>query len=300
MLVVFTGIESKVNGLPIDGIPEKLFIGIGYNPNLNTLGERLDMLDFFYWTNKFPTPQWTIWDASAYYIVNKIQQKKFKSLGPNFSVKQLLDTIVEEFNRPKRAEIRKNCYLRQVYLVLISCLFKRPIEIVNAYTMIQGESDKTFAEALELALDYTRRLERDSPKLMEQIYVKNSNPASRLYLPLEIAETIYLNRVDGIGGKFGTITEMFFDEAILGCMKQSGIPYKVFWCPKGPRKIPYLDDQKVIRTFTTDSSVEKLLQDDKEYADYVARYISPLSRQGESLFDSVRRIRDKIRSDSIP
>ena len=296
--MVFTGIESKVNGLPIDGIPEKLFIGIGYNPNLNTLGERLDMLDFFYWMNKFPIPQWTIWDASAYYIVNKIQQKKFKSLGPNFSAKQLLDIIGEEFNRPKRAEIRKNCYLRQVYLVLISCLFKRPIEIVNAAGFLQRKSD-TFAEALELALDYTRRLERDNPGLIESVYVKNSNPASRLYLPLEIAEIIYLNRVDGIGGKFGPITEMFFDEAILGCMEQSGIPYKVFWCPKGPRKIPYLDDKKVIRTSTPDIGVEKLLQD-KEYAGYVARYISPLGRQGESLFDSVRRIRDKIRSDSVP
>ena len=299
MLVVFIGIESKVNGLPIKGVPEKLFIGIGYNPNLNTLGERLDMLDLFYWMNKFPIQQWTIWDASAYYIVNKIKQKKFKSIGQNFSAQQIFDVISEEFNKPKRAEIRKNCYLRQVYLVLISCLFRRPLEIVNVAGFLQRKSDD-FVEALESALDYTRRLERDNPKLIESIYVKNSNPASRLYLPLEIAEASYLKRIDKIGGKFGPITEVFFDEAILSSMEQAKTPYKVFWCPKGPRKIPYLDDQKVIRTSTLDIGVEKLLKDDKEYAAYVARYISPLSKQGEPLLDSIMRIRDKIRSDLVP
>lgn len=297
--MIFTGIESKVNGLPIKGFPEKLFIGIGYNPKLSTLGERLDMLDLFYWMNQFPIQQWTIWDASAYYIVNKIKQKKFKSLGPNFSAEQIFEVISEEFNKPKRTEIRKNCYSRQKYLVLIACLFRQPLEIVNAAGFLQRK-DNSFVEALEAALDYTRRLERDNPRLIESIYVKNSNPASKLYLPLEIAEAIYLKRVDGVGGKFGPITEIFFDEAILSSMKQTKTPYKVFWCPKGPRKIPYLDDEQVIRTSTPDIGVENLLQADKEYAAYVARYISPLSKQGEPLLDSVRRIRDKIRSDSVP
>lgn len=295
--MVFIGIESKSNGLPIDGVPEKLFIGIGYNQNLNIFGERLDMLDFFYYISQFATQSWTIWDASSYYIVNKIKKKKLESIGQKPSAKKIVDIIVEEFNKPKRAEIRENCYLRQKYLVSIARLFRgiKSFEIMNAATVLQLKS-AAFTAALELALDYTRKLERDNPKLIESIYVRNSNPASKLYLPLEITETIYLNG-DGISGKFGPVTERFFDDAILGYMKQFEIPYKVLWSPKGPRNIPYLDDQRVVRTSTSDARIEGLLQEDADYQAYVKKYISPLRSRDEPVFDSIRRIRDTIRLD---
>ena len=98
-------------------------MGFGYNGSLEKSGERLDMLDFFSWM-KQTQREWSIWDASAYYIVNKTSPKKIQKLGDNPSAKNILDVLVNEQERPKRAEIIRNCDLRSLYL-------KRLIELSN-------------------------------------------------------------------------------------------------------------------------------------------------------------------------
>ncbi|MCS4539508.1 MAG: hypothetical protein HYU03_02310, partial [Thaumarchaeota archaeon] len=59
-------------------------MGFGYNGDLELSGERLEMLDFFSWMKKLQekgVQEWIVWDASGYFIVNKLPAKKLIRLG---------------------------------------------------------------------------------------------------------------------------------------------------------------------------------------------------------------------------
>ena len=85
-------------------------MGFGYNPNLERNGERIDMFNFFAWMLKLQeigVSQWFIWDASGFYVVNRIPKKRIDGIGkPNG--KKLLELIINEQDGLGYGEGRRN------------------------------------------------------------------------------------------------------------------------------------------------------------------------------------------------
>ncbi len=294
MLVTFTAPERKLqivtDGLPL-GIAPKMYIGLGYNPDLATMGERLDMLDLFYWMQIVTPPQnWMIWDASSYFVVNRIPEKLLRSLGVKSCPAQILDMIVSELYLPKRKELLDNIVARQSFLRQFAKLYGLNQQVIwDAATVMV--TDKSFGYALGAALDTVNRLSVEQPDLLANIYPRNANAVSKLYLPLEMAEALYLLG-QGIGTKIGPETEVFFDAAILALMQDAQrAPYTTVRFPAGPRRTPYVSDRNVLWTTSPDTWVEDLLGSDTEYKAYVERYTSPF-RKAESLENCVKTLRD--------
>lgn len=266
-------------------VPQAAYVGFGYNPDLATRGERLDMFSFFSWMRQLQQTEnieWIIWNASGYYIVNRTARKSIEKLGPNPSAGEILETLIAEQERPKRREIAENCDLRATYLERIADLAGVRVRCVDSREIFRN--DPRFAVALAQALDSTERLGRVFPSLVNRITPQTENPASALYLPLEIAEALYLQEVEGVDGKFGPITEEGFDAAILQTQNELQRPYLTFRCPIGPRRPGYLSDQNV---FWSRSSP---MQRDAAYLNFVRSYSEKFSMQGECEEDTISRL----------
>ena len=141
-------------------------MGFGYNGTLVSLGERLEMLDFFSWMKKLQdkgVQEWTIWDASGYFIVNKLPAKKLIGLGSQPSASLILEALVEEQERPKRAEIKENCDLRSQYLQRLIQMTGVKAKYLNSWQVFR--EDSRYAEAVDVALEFVKRLEKDLPDL---------------------------------------------------------------------------------------------------------------------------------------
>ena len=266
-------------------------MGFGYNGTLVSLGERLEMLDFFSWMKKLQdkgVQEWTIWDASGYFIVNKLPAKKLIGLGSQPSASLILEALVEEQERPKRAEIKENCDLRSQYLQRLIQMTGVKAKYLNSWQVFR--EDSRYAEAVDVALEFVKRLEKDLPDLVEKIQPNNDNPASRLYLPLEIAEAFYLNYNFGIEGKYGPKTEQYFDEAIVKLAKEWRISYATIRSPLGPRKPGYLRDENVLVTGMSDREVKSLLNSDQEYRSWIDAITAIFRQDTETVTDGAMRM----------
>ena len=288
------------SGIEVNGIPPRLFMGFGYNPDLYILGERLDILNFFSWMRRLQDKfsiKWTIWDASGYQIVNVTPKKKIKKLGNKPTAEQILEVLINEQDRPKRMGIKRNCDLRSQYL-------QRAIditEIIAGYIDSRKvfREDKEYKDALDKSLEFVERLQKDNPKLVAKILPPNPNPASKLYLPLEIAEALYLKKKLGVGGKFGPKTEEFFDKAILELTREKGISYQAIRCPFGPRRPGYLTDDNVIWTEYPDASVLNILQDYPKYRNFVGQYLEPFRQNGETIEQAALRTKQQLKLEEM-
>ncbi len=270
-------------------------MGFGYNPNLVREGERLDLLDFFAWmkrVQKATGSEWTIWDASGYYIVNRTPAEKIRKLGGRPTGKQILEVLAEEQERPKRREIAEACDRRSLYL-------QRALEISG----VQGQyldsrrifrEDERYAEAVDVALEFVERLSREEPELVKKIQPLNANPVSQLYLPLEIAEAFYLKYSYGIGGKFGPASEEGFDTAILQLLEEWQEPYLAVRCPLDYRKAGYLTDENVITTSMSPKEITLLLAKDRRYGSFVEEYLAEFRKEGESLLEVIPRLQSQL------
>jgi hypothetical protein len=275
-------------------------MGFGYNPDLDNFGERLDILNFFSWMKKLQSKfssEWFVYDASGYYIVNKTPKEKIVKLGDSPTAERILDALVTEQDRPKRQEIMRNCELRSRYL-------QKAIQIsqIKAVYIDSGKvfrEDKIYRSALDESLEFVKRLQIDKPELINKILPANSNPASKLYLPLEIAEALYLENKFGIGGKFGPKTEEFFDEAIFGLTIEKGISYQSIRCPFEPRKPGYLSDRNVIWTNSRNYFVSEILQSDVEYGKFVGQYLEPFRKNNESIEETALRMKKELALEEV-
>ena len=281
------------NFAPVTSFPSQAFMGFGYNPNLIKYGERVDMLSFFSWMKRLQTKfvsDWVIWDASGYYIVNKTPKKKL-ILVKELSGRNILDILVEELERPKRREIKENCDLRSDYLQRLMEI--SGIEGVYLDSRKVFREDSFYSECLDTALDFVKKLTSDFPELIGKIIPSTDNPVTDLYLPLEIAETIYLQKTKGVLGKFGPQTEQYIDESILWIQQLSGISYTTFRCSSGPRKPAYLEDKLVLRTQTPDLYVSQLLVEEN-YRCFVQNYLREFQREREPLVRCAIRMKNEL------
>ena len=275
-------------------------MGFGYNPNLIRFGERLDILNFYYWIKELEKKvqcESIIYDASGYYIVNKIPQRKIKKLGKYPFAKQILEIIIEEQERPKRKEILENCGMRSKYLEKFMELFQINGRYIDSRKVFREEIE--YEKALEISLEFVKKLQKEDPELISQIEPNNINPASKLYLPLEIAEAVYLENKFKVRCKFGPEKEEFFDKAILRLLKEKNIPYQTIRCSSGPRKPGYLSDKNVIWGVSRDYFVYDILQYDKEYKKFVEQYLSPLKQKNESIDQTALRIKSQLKPEEI-
>ncbi len=273
-----------------------MFMGFGYNGDLELLGERLEMLDFFSWMKKLQdkgVQEWTVWDASGYFIVNKLPAKKFLSLGSQPKAQQILEALVEEQDRPKRAEIKENCEWRSQYLQRLIGMTGIRAQYLNSWQVFR--EDPLYAEAADVALEFVKRLEKDSPELVQKIQPNNDNPSSRLYLPLETAEAFYLNLNYGIGGKYGPKTEQYFDEVIIRLEKEWNVPYVTIRSPLGPRKPGYLRDEKVLVTGMSEREVRSLLNSDSEYRMWIDKITTIFRQDKETVTEGALRMLQLLR-----
>lgn len=273
-----------------------MFMGFGYNGTLASSGERLEMLDFFSWMKKLQdkgVQEWTVWDASGYFIVNKLPAKKFLSLGSRPSASQILEALVEEQERPKRAEIKENCELRSRYLQRLISMTGIKAQYLNSWQVFR--EDSRYAEAVDVALEFVQRLEKDSPELVEKIQPNNDNPSSQLYLPLETAEAFYLNLNFGIGGKYGPKTEQYFDEAIVRLEKEWNAPYATIRSPLGPRKPGYLRDENVLVTGMSEREARSLLNSDAGYRTWIDNITVIFRRDKETVTEGALRMLQLLR-----
>ncbi len=266
-------------------------MGFGYNSTLSVAGERLEMLDFFSWMKRLQdkgVEEWTIWDASGYFIVNKLPAKKLLSLGLQPCAQQILEVLVEEQELPKRLEIKENGEIRSWYLQKLIEITGISARYLNSWDVFR--EDSRYADAFDVALEFVRRLEIDSPALVEKIQPKNDNPASRLYLPLEIAEAFYLNLNFKIGGKYGPQTEQYFDEAIVKLNEEWEIPYATIRSPLGPRKPGYLRDENVLVTGMSETDARALLNFDREYKMWIDTVVGAFRLEKEMTTECVLRM----------
>ncbi len=271
-------------------------MGFGYNPRLISMGERLDILDFFAWMKRLQTvsvQQWTIWDASGYSIVNKTPKRKIEALNGQLTGERVLEILVLEQESPKRTEIKLNCDLRSQYLqrlIEVSGINGRYIDSRKVF-----RENQKYAALLDIALEYVEQLRVDNLELLQRIIPPSDNPARELYLPLEIAEALYLKEEYGVAGKYGPTSEQFFDACILGLQEQLGIPYAVLWSPVGPRKAGYLDDENVLWTKSPDRFISGLLQKDQLYFQFVQSYLQPFQQERETSQECLLRLRDLLK-----
>ena len=268
-------------------------MGFGYNPDLTRLGERLDIFSFFSWMSKIQESffsDWVVYDASAYFIVNRTPRKKIVKLGDNPKGQDILEVLVDEQQRPKRSEIWDNCELRSKYLQELIGISGIEAEYVDSRVVFRKDED--YVKSLDIALEFVERLKVEDPRLVARIVPNNGNPASALYLPLEIAEAVYL-RQRGVLGKFGPVTEEFFDSAIVECF--GDISYSTVRCGIGNRKPGYLSDRNVIWARTPDQYIRETLSEESEYSFFVRNYLDSFVKDGESFVDCAIRLKKLLK-----
>ncbi len=259
------GLETTKTEQTSETKPSKVFMGIGYNPELKRSGERLDMLDFFNWFRTFQKAdiEVTVWDASSYSIVNLRSaqgENEFEKLGQSPRAEDIISWMITEQDRnlsrddlitrringlnsyKKLDEFRENCSLRTRYLRALASVTKTPVKIVSAWDTFR-EDTTTFAKSLEEALDFSRRTIAENPTFYKD-FISGNDPIKRLYVPLEIAEVLYFQKTSEIDAKFGPTTELPFDSAIIQCQSDLGNEYTTLRCPllEGQNKPAYLRD----------------------------------------------------------
>ena len=271
-------------------------MGFGYNSQLISMGERLDILTFFSWMKRLSATfvqQWTIWDASGYYIVNKTPKRKIEALNGQLTGERVLEILVQEQESPKRTEIKFNCDLRSQYLQRLIKVSGINVRYIDSRKVFR--EDQQYAGLLDIALEYVQKLRIDNLRLLQRIIPPSDNPVRELYLPLEIAEALYLKEEYGVAGKYGPKSEQFFDACILGLQEQLGIPYTVLWSEVGPRKVGYLDDKNVLWTKSPDWFISELLQKDQPYFQFVQSYLPSFRQEGETSLQCLVRLRDLLK-----
>ncbi len=274
-----------------------MFMGFGYNPTLTVYGERLDMFDFFGWMRRLEdrgVKEWTIWDASGFQIVNIGRLRKIQELSERTG-KKILEVLIGEQDLPKRREFRENSDKRREYL-------NRLIQIseINGTYLDAREvwrNDPRYGEAFEEALEITAQFRRDYPDLVRNIIPQKADELSELYLPLEIAEAIYLREVYNIKGKFGPETEVWFDKAVLNVCERKNEAYTTIRCPRGPRNAAYLAGREVITVNMSDVLIERTLSSDRVYREYIESCLEPFRKEGEKKEEITKRIKDTLRVD---
>ncbi|MEM4756209.1 MAG: hypothetical protein QW594_03685 [Candidatus Woesearchaeota archaeon] len=298
-LIVFIPPQQN-DTLDSDITPTTLFFGVGYNPTLSLLGERLDLLNFFFWMKQVQDQrfvEWYIYDASSYAIVNRTPEQKIKQLGEKPTAEQVLEVLINEQDSPKRQEMMDACQLRSQYLRKAIQYFSLRAQYVDAREVFRN--DQAYQQALEEALDFVEQLERKNPMLVERILPKKVTAANRLYLPLEIAEARYLQERYGVKGKFGPESEIFFDTAIRALFNEKKIQYQCIRCSCGPRKPGYLADTNVIWTSSQERAIRDLLQNDVTYHSFVELYLAPVRKQEEAVEDAAIRAAKALRLDEV-
>lgn len=259
-------------------------MGFGYNPDLYRYGERIDMLYYFAWMLKLQKEldiQWTIYDASGYAIVNQARDKNI--LKANGEPKTIINTIINEGNRPCKEYFRRNCDLRSNYLKRLIKISKLEANYIDSRVIFREDGD--YVEAFSIAYNFVEK-NKDSSRFVKEVNKRSNNLSKKLYLPLEIAEAIYLYNKESIDIKFGPETEKYFDEGILGIMKQDSINYSSLLCPLGPRKPGYLSDENVLWSKMRIDLIVQTLSEDDNYKEFVSSYMS-IFRKGVPLEETV-------------
>lgn len=333
-------------------MPQDVFMGFGYNPMLREKGERLDMLEYVAWMKRLLDAGVnfvTFWDASAYQLVNVLPKGRFcgNPASDPGAAAGFLETLAEELQKPKRAEIAENCALRNQYLWNLRSLTGLPPTrsgTVRSVTdlfrgikdgedgekdLVQRAEQNNFARYATLfcqAAEYVERLRADDPNLLSQVFspatlkkIKDENPAAQFYLPMEIAEALYLqNNTPGIlSGKYGPQSEQPFDDCILGMQQERFQPYAALRSPLGPVRSGYLKPldgwvDGVLWTSSSNDEIAKLIRRNsinceegelsdvnREYGDFVRDYLRVLAEPNEPFVDCAIRLRDAMRIEEV-
>lgn len=284
-----------VSGTCETGIPQRMFMGFGYNPDLGLFGERIDILNFFSWMKRLQerySSDWVVYDASGYYIVNRTPPKRIACLGDNPSARQILDVLVTEQDNPKREGIIEICELRSAYLKKAGNIAGITFQYIDSRKVFREERD--YETALGMSLEFVQRLNKDNPELVSRVTPAKPTPANALYLPLEIAEAFFLRTKFGVNGKFGPETEEPFDSAILKLAEMQEIPFTTLRCSSGPRRPGYLADRNTVWTATSDEKALCILESDPDYRGFVEQYLLPFRRNGETTERLALRIKKEL------
>lgn len=313
MLVVFiVGLDITRNERAKSQLPEKAFIGIGYNPQLFNTGERLEMLDFFSWMKRLEeksVQEWTIWDASGYAIVNKItsgtSKAIFEILENNPSAKEVLTCLITEQDNKGRSQyqaielskLRQNCELRSTYLQRLIEVTGITGSYLNSWDVFR--TDPKYEEALDISLEYVKFLEKSNPELIDKInFSKEPNAATRLYLPLEIAEALYLEETRVVKGKFGPTSEEFFDEAILDLQERRKVGYTSLRCqlPPGQDRPAYLMSKanRILSSKCRPKTIKRIIRRDPELKGFLEQSTGPLREEGENIVPYLKRVSKEL------
>ncbi|MCM2325533.1 MAG: hypothetical protein NDI94_03660 [Candidatus Woesearchaeota archaeon] len=268
--------EAAQNSYALE-MPRKAFIGIGFNPALDMLGERLDILNYFAAMKKLSDigMELYVWDASSYMILNRASPKKFKLDDPAAIVDSFLDAL------EKKEEIKKTCDLRRSYLAKAIDFCGIDINYMDSRDNIWQPD---YMGALSESLDYFAVLDKET---LASVTPNDANPVKSLYAPMEVAEALFLTRYR-IDAKLGGEKEKPYDDIILGLADLQERQYTAIRCSDGPRKAGYLSDTNVITTRTRQDEISRLLRDN-EYGSFVREYIAPFMLEGEPLEESILR-----------
>ncbi len=268
-------------------------MGFGYNPQLYCTGERLEMLDYFSWFDKFlklGVEEILIWDASCYSIVNKIDQfrsrETFSILNNNPSAKEVLECIIKEQEKnpdligpqTEIGKYRTNCQLREQYFRKFIEVLNIDVDYLNSWDVFR--KDSKFTEALEKSLEFVKILEKEKPDLIRKInFNKKTNSATRLYLPLEIAESIYLRENRNIKTKFGPVSEKYFDIAIEEMFEELDLGYSTIRgrLTPGTDRPAYLGskDSRVLGSKSTFRTIKRTLKFNPQLEEYLSSICEP-------------------------
>lgn len=324
------GLEVSFNQFNPLVMPQNIFMGFGYNPLLREKGERLDMLEYVAWMKKLRLDAGvnfvTFWDASTYQVVNVLPKKRFcenPASSPSAAT-IFLETLAEELSLPKRVEIAENCALRNKYLWKLCSLrgSSRTGTVRSAADIFAVGKNLTAGKTVEWykfaaisgyatllceAAQYVDRLRTKNPELLAQIFPKNDNPAAQMYLPMEIAEALYLqNNTPGvISGKYGPQSEKSFDDCILGMQEEQFQPYAALRSTASPRRPGYLREDAVLWTSSSNDIISDVVNKKSgsgygdDYSDFVRGYLSVLAEPGEPLVDCAIRLRDTMRIEEV-
>lgn len=299
-------------------------------------GERLDMLEYVAWMKRLldaGVSFVSFWDASAYQMVNVLPKRRFcgnPASAPDAAV-GFLETLAEEFKLPKRAEIAENCALRNKYLWNLRSLLGLGSRTgsVRSFTdffkperntrdeHVQAGFEAAFARYATLfcqAAEYVERMQTDEPRLVSEVFppavlkkIKDENPQAAMYLPMEIAEALYLqNNTPGIiSGKYGPQSEKPFDDCILDMQNERFQLYAALRSRLGPRNPGYLKSEFVLWTSSSNDSIAGVVNGEyaraygDDYGGFVRSYLTVLAEPNEPLVDCAIRLRDAMRIEGV-
>lgn len=234
--------------------------------------------------------EWVIWDASSFYIVNRLSPGKVASLGEAPPTGSILELLLSELESPKRADVRENLAARETYL---RCL----MELAGLKGQYLGSRaafrDSRYAESLDEALALSSIISKEETEIYRKLLPVNANPANALYLPLELAEAAYLQDAYGVEGKFGPKSEQFFDVAINLFQDLRDAQYVTIRSPNPPEGIatPYLNDGIGCSVVTTDNAaaIRQKLKN-PAYRTYVEQFLPAFAKAGECLEETALRV----------